>query len=624
MLQAGTVVATRFQVEAFLGSGGLGQLYRAVDLESQKPVALRTLAPDICQDEPLLDRLRAQVKTASALQHKNITSVFGMGKEGNLRFVAMEFVDGRSLRHLIDKKRASNKTFSLKGAYNVLAHICNALTEAHRTLVHGLLGPGAVLINQVGRIKVCEFGVVQALPPGSHAVARMGDRYCIAPEMEISPSSANASADIYSLGIILFELLTGQTPPSQHTPPSSLLPYLQAVDPVVARCLDPDPTQRFQEAREVKAAFYSAMQQAEQASSISGPVAAIPEPQQPRAPAPAPAAPMPMPPPGQVPPQARAPQAPAAPAVARPVARDPVAPPPQQQAPAKPVDIQALLADAGGDTTEKWLIQKDRLDFGPFAMGDLKQQLYKQEFSGDDVVVDQETGERSRIRNHPMFRDFIVQLERHLESKRADAAELQRMHQDKRRRTILIVIVLISLAVLGAGGAITAYYMTREPETRERIVYRERDNLGKLLKGIDITWKAEPTEQANHRRRLLKRKRVRRPGAKAGSDDVTHLGDATQEGGDALLSQKAVQGVMAQSFGKLKGCVVQEARRNPSMRQVVIEFGIRGTGSVSSVKVNGKSSGPFHSCLFARMQTIKFPTFDGQITRAVFSMNLQY
>ena len=195
------------------------------------------------------------------------------------------------------------------------------------------------------------------------------------------------------------------------------------------------------------------------------------------------------------------------------------------------------------------------------------------------------------------------------------------MTQDRRRRAILLGVVFGCLAILAAGGAITAYYLTKEPETRERIVYRERDNLGKLLKGIDITWKKESAEQVKKRR--LRRKRKRRPAEKRG-DDVTRLGDVTKEGGDELLDQKKVQNVMASSFPKLKGCVVQAARRNPSLRKVLIEFGVRGTGRVSSVKVNGKPGGPFQACIFARMKRIRFPSFDGQLTRASFSMNLQY
>jgi hypothetical protein len=202
-------------------------------------------------------------------------------------------------------------------------------------------------------------------------------------------------------------------------------------------------------------------------------------------------------------------------------------------------------------------------------------------------------------------------------------AEVARMQQDRRRRAILVGIVAGSLGILATGGAITAYLLTKDPQTRERIVYRERDNLGTLIKGIDITWKKEPEGQAKQRKIL--RRRPRRSGkGRAEDDDVTRFGDATQEGGDALLSQKVVQDVMASNFGRLKSCVVSAARRDPTLREVVIEFGVRGTGRVSTVQVNGQRSGPFQGCVLQRMQAIRFPAFDGQITRAVFSMNLKY
>ena len=283
--------------------------------------------------------------------------------------------------------------------------------------------------------------------------------------------------------------------------------------------------------------------------------------------------------------------------------------------------IDSEIAAAESDQNERWLIQKDRLDFGPFTFSDLKQQLKRQEFSGDDMMVDQESGERSAIRSHPLFRDYMIQLDKEIAVERATMAEEDRRTQDKKRRSILIAVVAGSLALLGVGGAIAAYYLTREPETREKIVYRDRDNSADSpFKGIDITWKSEPKDQAKKRSRY-KRRRRKKSGK---NDDVTYLGDATKGGGDALLSQQVVQQVMAANFGKLKGCVVQAARRNPSLRKVVIDFGVRGTGRVSMVKVNKKASGAFQSCIYSRMRGIKFPSFDGNLTRASFSMNLSY
>jgi serine/threonine-protein kinase len=620
---SGTLIGGRFQIEAEIGAGGLGQLYRSLDLKTQKPIAIRILAADIAGDDGTLDRLREQVKAASALQHKNIASTYGMGKEGALRYIAFEFVEGQSLRMLLDKKRRSGRTFSLKGAYNVLAHVCNALSHAHQTIVHSLPGPGVTLINKVGRVKLCEFGLIRALAPGSEAVARLADSYCLAPEVATDPSAAGPSSDLYSLGVVLFELLTGRPPDQGFVPPSSLIAGLpQDVDEVLARCLDPDPFQRYTDAQQLKAAFYASVQSASEQAEVEGVLEAS------GAPAPAPAAA-----PTRRPSRPH-PEQPASPAPSpQPIATGPIDVPaptasqaarPQPAAPAKrQLTVEEHIAQARGDTLERWLVHKDRLDFGPFSLADLMVQISKGQFSGDDLVLDQETGERARIRMHALLRDFCAVAEHHLESKRQAQDEEVQHKQDKRRRTVIILTVTIGLVLLGAGGAVAAYFLTRKPQIQERLVYRDKkgQDLESLIKGIDITWKKEPEDQAARRRKYGVKRR-----GKAGptsDDDVTYLGDANKEGGDALLTTAAVQRVMQTNFTKLTPCMYEELRRTPSLRQVNIDFGIRGSGKVDRVVVNSQQGGPFVSCILSRMQRIQFPKFDGTLTRASFSMSLK-
>jgi len=283
--------------------------------------------------------------------------------------------------------------------------------------------------------------------------------------------------------------------------------------------------------------------------------------------------------------------------------------------------IQAMLARVADDHYERWLIQKDRLDFGPFTMGDLMRQMLKGQFTGDDILLDQETGNRGRVRQHPELREFCVIAERHVEAERSARAEQEQQQQDKKRRARLIVVIVLGLAVIGGGAGVAAYYYLRKPTTLERIVYKEKANDPANLGKIEITWKQEPQDQAARRKKYA----VKRPKKKGGpeSDDVTYLGDASKEGGDALLTQAAVQRVMQNNFTKLTSCVYEERRRTPSLRQVNIDFGIRGSGMVSSVTVNGQSGGPFVGCILAKMQRITFPPFDGTLTRASFSMSLR-
>ncbi|MSP62467.1 MAG: AgmX/PglI C-terminal domain-containing protein [Myxococcales bacterium] len=125
---------------------------------------------------------------------------------------------------------------------------------------------------------------------------------------------------------------------------------------------------------------------------------------------------------------------------------------------------------------------------------------------------------------------------------------------------------------------------------------------------------------------VLNVKKHRTPGQKNANGqftDVTNLGDVNEEGGDETLGGDVVQKVMSSNFGVLKGCVLEEKRRNPGMRNVEMDFIIKGSGLVSAVKVNGETKTPFSSCMYAKMQSVNFPKFNGSQTHASFSLALK-
>ena len=655
-IEAGTVVGGRFLVESNLGQGTLGRVCRASDQKTRRPVALRFLSGRLCQDTAVMERMREQVQLASRLQHKNIVRVYGLGKEGEQHYLVMEYIEGQSLRQLLDKKIASHNTFSLKGAYNVAAHLCNALHHAHGSLVHGLPGPKAILVNNVGRVKLSDFGVYCALSGGQELLTRLSDIYSMAPEIRGDPTAATRAADIYTVGVVLFELLTGQRPESEMSVPSHLIQNIGGeVDEVVRRAMQPNPAERFEDLQQLKAAFYAAISsdEAPLASQNKDDVAAWVEsstipPVLQNQPAAVAAEPEAAEPPGAMPPAAAVPAAPAA--VPSPAAQpaaaggDPfqIAPnntgPMAQSTPGaaqvapvavpatpRAASIEEMLVDDGGDSTERWLIQKDRLDFGPFALGELKQQLYKRQFSPDDMVLNKETGDVTRIRNHALLREFIVHLESHFAHKEADSLAEARLDKDKRRRTVTVLFVAMALIVLGAGGAVAAWFLTKDPEIEERIVYREKEaDIDKLINGMEITWKKEPPQKKRKkRRRRPRRKSAGGAAATKGGESVTYLGDATKEGGDERLTQPVIQRVMQKNFRKLIPCFLAARRADSSLREVNIDFGIKGSGRVNSAKVNGKGGGGLQSCILSRMKTIKFPSFDGALTPASFSMSLK-
>src|SRR5439155_8868703 len=134
---------------------------------------------------------------------------------------------GVSLKQMLERKLKGGRGFSLKGAYNVAAHVCNALEYAHGAQIHGLLSAETVVVNPAGRVKVTDFGLGRALAPLERFRAQLppSARACVDPELARAPESADRRADVYSLGVLLFELLTGQTP-ADHRGASEIHPGL--------------------------------------------------------------------------------------------------------------------------------------------------------------------------------------------------------------------------------------------------------------------------------------------------------------------------------------------------------------------------------------------------------------
>jgi hypothetical protein len=266
------------------------------------------------------------------------------------------------------------------------------------------------------------------------------------------------------------------------------------------------------------------------------------------------------------------------------------------------------------DANERWLIQKDRLDFGPFTMRDVRAQIEAGKILGDHTIVDTESGERKRVADHPILRPLVLDAQTRLAvaaKEQADAAE-SRKHKSR----VVSLLGVMLLVVLGVGGGVTWYVMNMKPRT-ERVVVHDGENLD-FLKNIEISMKVDPPAP-------------KKPGAHPGKrklkngkfDDSMNLGDASEGGGDDTLDQAVVQRVMSQNFRVLVGCISEERRRNASLHTVEMDFLIKGTGQVSSVKVNGQTGTAFAECMYGKMQSVAFPKFNGQKTHASFSLALK-
>lgn len=615
-LQAGVTLNDRYQIDELIGSSVYGEVYRGRDLSDGRLVNIKAIAPHLIADATLRQRLEREIQIAVQLDHKNVGTTYGlfgaMVGSDPVAYLASEYIDGQTLTEMIEKKRAAGRAFSLRGTYNVVAHLCNALVYAHGATIHGGLTPDSVLVNSAGRVKVIDFGLARALGPLDAGGA--GGLAVMPPEIATQPDLADARADVYSVGVILFELLTGRAPMGSSEPPSAVVPGIpRAVDEVVAICLSPHPDSRYPDAQALKEALHAALEGAM-------------EPSQPGTPTPKKA---PTPPPAvAAPPPSRPPAPPAFGSGPKPLPGGPPAP----RAPATPAPVPASFnmdsaLSAIDDTTERWLIQKDKLDFGPFNLRDVRSQVESGKILGEHTIVDTETGERRKVKDHPQLRQVVMEAEQRM----AEQARLDAEAADKRRQRGKVVGILGAMFVLLAAGGTAGFFIWKrgqeaaiEKQRKEAELLaaqaRAEEAAADFLKNAEITLKVDPPAPKS---RSGGGKHSRRAGEKGAFSDVTNLGDASEGGGEETLDQSQVASVMKNNYKVLVGCILEERRHNPGLRAIEMEFIIKGTGNVSAVKVNGSQTSGLANCMYGKMQTVTFPKFNGTKTRASFSLNMK-
>ncbi|MGZ5325414.1 MAG: Stk1 family PASTA domain-containing Ser/Thr kinase [Solirubrobacterales bacterium] len=269
-LRKGTVVDERYTLERKLGSGGMADVWLAHDAELDRNVALKVLHSRFAQDKEFVERFRREASHAAGLQHPNVVGVFDRGEFRDTYYIAMEYVEGDSLKDLI------NQGMTVAAAVEVTRQVLEAEKFAHKKgIVHRDIKPHNVLIDGDGRAKVADFGIARA---GSSEITQtgsiMGTAQYLSPEQAQGKDVTEAS-DIYSTGVVLYEALTGEVPfdadspvavalkQVQETPrrPGTLNPEVPpALDAVVMRALAKDPERRFKNAR----AFSNALDEAEE------------------------------------------------------------------------------------------------------------------------------------------------------------------------------------------------------------------------------------------------------------------------------------------------------------------------------------------------------------------------
>jgi serine/threonine protein kinase len=244
----------QLEVLALLGQGGMGAVYKARQIKLDRLVAIKVLPPEVARDPAFAERFTREARSLARLNHSNIVTVHDFGDADGLYYFTMEYVDGRNLRDLLESG-------ALPGAkvLEIMPQICDALQYAHdEGLVHRDIKPENVLLDRRGRVKIADFGLAKlvGLTPayltltGTQEV--MGTLLYMAPEQMKRARTVDHRADIYSLGVVLYEMLTGELPLGRFAPPSHKVGVDERLDAVVLRALAREPAERYQDARAFK------------------------------------------------------------------------------------------------------------------------------------------------------------------------------------------------------------------------------------------------------------------------------------------------------------------------------------------------------------------------------------
>ncbi len=253
MLPTPAELAARFpnlEVMELLGHGGMGIVYKGRQPFLDRLVAIKVIRPDLQTDDAFQDRFLREARTLAKLRHPFIATVFDVCKAGDLFGLVMEYVEGASLRQLL-----ADGSITQRDALDLVPQIAEALQHAHDAgVVHRDIKPENVLVDSRGRVRLVDFGLATLFGPG--AIVRGPDdgrvvgtlRY-MAPEQITMPEAVDHRADIFSTGVVFYELLARELPGPDRVPPSRKAATDPRIDPIVLRALEPERDRRYQEAR---------------------------------------------------------------------------------------------------------------------------------------------------------------------------------------------------------------------------------------------------------------------------------------------------------------------------------------------------------------------------------------
>ncbi len=264
-LTTGSTFAGRYQIIEELGRGGMGRVYRALDKKLNEEVAFKLIKPEIASDKNIVQRFSNELKVARKITHKNVGKMFDLNEEAGTHYITMEYVSGQDLKGLIKQ----TGQLGVGTALSIVKQVCEGLSEAHKTgVVHRDLKPSNIMIDKDGNAKIMDFGIARSLT-GKRITGvgvMIGTPEYMSPE-QVESKEIDQRSDIYSLGVILYEMVTGQVPFEGDTPysigvkhksevprnPQEINPQISDdLNRMILKCLEKEKEKRYQSAGELR------------------------------------------------------------------------------------------------------------------------------------------------------------------------------------------------------------------------------------------------------------------------------------------------------------------------------------------------------------------------------------
>jgi serine/threonine protein kinase/tetratricopeptide (TPR) repeat protein len=267
-LTTGSTFDGRYQIIEELGKGGMGRVYKALDTEINEKVALKLLRPEIASDKKTIERFRNELKFARKIRHKNVCQMYDLNKKEEIHYITMEYVPGEDLKSLMKR----SKQLSILTTVSLVKQVCEGLAEAHRLdVVHRDLKPQNIMIDREGNVRIMDFGIARRMRDSAltEEGAIIGTPDYMSPE-QVDGKEADQRADLYSLGVIIYEMVTGQVPFQGDSAMSVALKHKteipanpmelnvqvpESLNRLIHKCMEKDKEKRYQRAEDVLSDF---------------------------------------------------------------------------------------------------------------------------------------------------------------------------------------------------------------------------------------------------------------------------------------------------------------------------------------------------------------------------------